>query len=58
MSKIYTERPSNLLGVTDPYTAFCLDEACAFIIRKLDNKEEPKFIVQYSKPSDLYAKYQ
>lgn len=57
MSKIYAERPSSLLGVTDPYTAFCLDEACAFIIRKLDNKEEPKFVVNYSKPSDLYEKY-
>lgn len=27
----------------DPYTAFCFDEACAFIITKLEQKEEPLF---------------
>ncbi len=57
MSKTYRERPSKILGVNDTYTAFCLDEACAYIINKLENKEQPKFIVNYSKPSDLYEKY-
>ena len=57
MSKMYNVRPSELFGVNDTYTAFCLDEACAYIINKLENKEEPKFIVSYSKPSDLYEKY-
>lgn len=54
---MYNERPSKLFGINDTYTAFCLDEACAYIINKLENKEEPKFIVSYSKPSDLYEKY-
>lgn len=58
MSKIYGERPSKLLDIADSYTAFCLDEACAYIINKLENDEEPKFVVNYSKPSDLYEKYQ
>lgn len=57
MSKMYNERPSIILGISDVYTSFCLDEACAYIISKLENKEEPKFIVSYSKPSDLYEKY-
>lgn len=57
MSKMYKERPSKILEISDAYTAFCLDEACAFIINKLENEEEPKFVVSYSKPSDLYEKY-
>lgn len=57
MSQMYKERPSKILEISDSYTAFCLDEACAFIINKLENKEEPKFVVNYSKPSDLYEKY-
>lgn len=57
MSKMYNERPSRLFGIADTYTAFCLDEACAYIIGKMNNKEEPKFIVNYSRPSDLYKNY-
>nr|DAP26706.1 MAG TPA: hypothetical protein [Caudoviricetes sp.] len=57
MVRIYNEKPSKLLGISDTYTAFCLDEACAYIINKLDNKEQPKFRTSYSKPSDLYKKY-
>lgn len=28
MAKMYGTRPSDLLGVRDPYEAFCLDHAC------------------------------
>lgn len=58
MSKMYRERPSKLLDIAEPYTAFCLDEACAYIINQLEAKKEPKFVVNYSKPSDLYEKYE
>lgn len=54
-------RPSELLDIEDAYAAFCFDEACAFILKKLQDGEEPvikddkeKVI---SKPSDLYKKY-
>ncbi|MBR3795330.1 MAG: hypothetical protein IKK34_04800 [Clostridia bacterium] len=37
-------RPSDLLGIDDPYTAWCLDEACLFIIDKArKDKKEPDF---------------
>ena len=60
-------RPSELIGIEDAYTAFCFDEACAFIISELQDKKEP--IIQtgkdknnqnkhYSKPSDIYKKYE
>ena len=43
MSRLYHSRPSKILGIGDEYTAYCLDEACALIISKIDNDEEPKF---------------
>lgn len=60
-------RPSEIMGIEDAYTAFCFDEACAIIIKRIQDGENPKFLKgkdkdgytkQYSKPSDLYNKYQ
>jgi len=54
----YRRLPSELLGITDTYTAYCFDEACAFIAGKLDAGEELTFNRQYSSFSDLYAQYE
>lgn len=43
MSKLYSCRPSNILGIRDEYTAFCFDEACALIYVKLQNGEKPRY---------------
>ena len=40
MSRLYHSRPSKILGIDDEYTAYCLDEACALIISKIDNDED------------------
>ena len=53
------------MGIEDEYTAFCFDEACAFIVSKLQNDEKPIVNLDvgmenkkvYSKPSDFYRKY-
>ena len=52
-------RPSELLGIDDVYTAFCFDEACAYIISEMKEGKEP--IInnsnenkKVSKPSDVY----
>ena len=72
MSRLYHSRPSKLLGIDDEYTAYCLDEACALIISKIDNDEEPKFNKKENKkeskkaekkktrmlPSEIYKKYE
>ena len=52
-------RPSDLIGGLDDYTAYCFDEACAFIIKRLKDGDEPivtKKVQQksYSRPSDFY----
>lgn len=59
-------KPSDIMGIEDAYTAFCFDEACAVIIKRIQDGEEPIFAKgkrvdgynkEYSKPSDLYSKY-
>lgn len=56
-------RPSELLEIPDAYTAFCFDEACALIIKRLQDGEEPyveQVAVQknYQKPSDFYKQFE
>lgn len=58
MAKSYNSRPSQLMAITDPYTAYCLDEACAYIMKELEDGKEIVRRTHYSKPSDLYKKYE
>lgn len=55
-------RPSELLEIADAYTAFCFDEAFAFILRKLQDGEKPvvknKNKGNYKKPSDFYKQFE
>ena len=55
MSQRYRKTPAELLSITDEYTAYCLNEACAIIASKIDDKEEPMFETKYKSFSDLYA---
>ena len=36
-------RPSELLGIDDDYTAYCLDEVCLFMVQQAREKREPDF---------------
>lgn len=60
MSKQYHERPSILLGIRDSYTAYCFDEACAYIVSRIQDGEEPNFSKtvtgNFSSASELYKK--
>lgn len=51
-------RPSTLLDVTDPYTSYCFDEACAYILRQIENGNEPIFRREYKSFKELYADYE
>lgn len=60
-------RPSDLLEIEDAYTAFCFDEACAYILSEIqdgkeviykDGKDSKGNTKHYSKPSDIYKKYE
>ena len=61
-------RPSEILGIEDSYSAFCFDEACAYIIKQIEDGKEPIFKENkvknkeeakkpYKRASDLYSKY-
>lgn len=54
---MYKVRPSTLLDITDPYTAYCFDEACAYITGRLEDGEEPQFKKKYKSFKDIYAQY-
>lgn len=44
MAKMYSCRPSALIGLEDPYTSFCFDEACAYIHMEIvENNKKPMF---------------
>ena len=53
----YKRLPSELLHISDPYTSYCFDEACAFIMSKLDAGEEMAFKTHYTSFTDLYRSY-
>lgn len=57
LANVYKRSPSNLLDITDPYTAYCLDEACAYIIKKLEAGEEPTFRKEFKSFADMYRHY-
>lgn len=62
MSKLYKVRPSTILNLEDEYTSYCFDEACAIIISKIKDGENPVFKKRdgnierphYNRMSDLY----
>lgn len=58
LANIYKCRPSTLLDIDDPYTAYCFDEACAVIIKNIEDGEEPIFKVKYKSFKELYARYE
>ena len=57
--------PSDILGITDSYTSYCLNEAIMYIISKLNNGDKPNFDLldenkkarHYTSFSDLYNKF-
>lgn len=40
MCRIYQKPPAELMGVEDPYEAYCLNEACAYIMAELNKGKE------------------
>ena len=55
MYAIYKTKPSELLGIDDEYTAFCFDEACAYIVAQMRDGKEPRFRKKYKSMSDMYS---
>lgn len=58
MSKQYHKTPSELLGIEDEYTGYCLNETCAYIQARMDSGESPQFRAKYKSFADLYRHYE
>ena len=58
MVKLYSTRPSTMLGVEDEYTAYCIDEACSYISNRIEQGYTPSFETRYSSFSDMYRELQ
>lgn len=54
---MYAKTPAELLFIDDEYTAYCLNQACAYIRSKIENKEEPIFKDKHTSFSQIYSKY-
>jgi len=54
MSKMYGKRPSEIMGITAEYDAYCFDEAVAYIILKMEQGEQPRYEIKYKSARDFY----
>ncbi|WPC42964.1 hypothetical protein [Clostridium sp. JS66] len=45
MAKQFNKCPSEIIGLTNDYEAFCFDEACTYIIGEMSKEDakQPKF---------------
>ena len=58
MMKEYHKTPSELLNIVDDeYTSYCLNEACYYIDKMIENGNEPTFEKRYKSFTDLYNDY-
>ena len=60
LANVYKVRPSTFFGIEDAYTEYCFDEACAYIVGRMEKGEEPQFknTKQYKSFRELYAQYE
>lgn len=56
MAEAYRQKPSELLAVEDPYTAFCFDEACLYIRSRMQAGEQPQRKTKVSTMKEFYAR--
>lgn len=55
MAKLYNSLPSDIIGVKDNYTAFCFNEACAYITNRLQQGD--KIIYEEEKREKVKKEY-
>lgn len=53
MAKRYRARPSELLGVQEPYAAYCIDEVCMYMLCRIEQDGKlPRAMERMSEPTD------
>lgn len=46
------------MDIDDPYTAYCFDEACMYIIKQIEDGKEPTFKRKFKTFSEMYRNYE
>lgn len=66
-SRLYKCLPSKIIGIDeeDTYTAYCFNEACAYIMMKIENGDKPRYIERkksnvknYKTFTDFYKEFE
>lgn len=57
MAQTYKCRPSEILHIKEEYAQFCFDEACAYIINRVQKGETPMFRKHFTSIKDALSKY-
>ena len=57
LANVYKVRPSTLLDLVDPYTAYCFDEACAYITKPIASGEAAQFKLRFKSFKEMYEHY-
>ena len=53
LAKAQNRTPSEVLGIEDEYTAFCFDEACDYIVKRIAKGDEPRYEKKKKKVSSM-----
>lgn len=51
MSEMHNRAPSEILDISDPYTAWCLNEAAAYISAQIKRHKKPKWRKEQHSPA-------
>ena len=58
MANYYRKRPSEILDVDDPYTAYCFDEACGYIQSRINDGDVPVYRKKVKSLYEIYQQYE
>ncbi|MBC5786922.1 MULTISPECIES: hypothetical protein [Clostridiaceae] len=50
--------PSQVMGIDDPYTAYCFDETCLYISQRMERGDRPRYLVQCNGFREFYDRIQ
>lgn len=55
-ARVFQKLPSEMIGLDpeDSYTAFCFDEVCGYVVRKLESGQEIKFLHKHASVADFF----
>ena len=53
LAKVQGKTPSEVMGIDDEYTAFCFDEACDYLVKRVLKGDDPRYEKKKKKVSSM-----